>query len=96
MLGDCRVPWMPFWGSGRAALPDGPDDLWDQQYNPNDPYVRALVRRIDRYTRHERSGTVAFCDGHVKRYPRDAIWKSHPHNDRKKPWLNPYIVNSEP
>jgi len=29
MLGDCRVPWMPFWGSGRAALPDGPDDLWD-------------------------------------------------------------------
>ena len=64
--------------------------------NPNDPYVRALVRRIDRYTRHERSGTVAFCDGHVKWYPWDAIWKSHPHNDRKKPWLNPYIVNSEP
>jgi len=43
-----------------------------------------------------RGSTMAFCDGHVKRYPRDAIWKSHPHNDRKKPWLNPYIVNSEP
>lgn len=96
MLGDCRVPWMPFWGSGRAALPDGPDDLWDQQYNPNDPYVRALVAQIDQYTRHMRGSTMAFCDGHVKWYPWDAIWKSHPHNDRKKPWLNPYIVNSEP
>ena len=68
----------------------------DQQYNPNDPYVRALVAQIDQYTRHMRGSTMAFCDGHVKRYPRDAIWKSHPHNDRKKPWLNPYIVNSEP
>ena len=96
MLGDCRVPWMPFWGSGRAALPDEPDDLWDQQYNPNDPYVQALVRQIDQYTRHMRGSTMAFCDGHVKWYPWDAIWKSHPHNDRKKPWLNPYIVNSEP
>ena len=65
MLGDCRVPWMPFWGSGRAALPDGPDDLWDQQYNPNDPYVRALVAQIDQYTRHMRGSTMAFCDGHV-------------------------------
>ena len=52
MLSDCRAPWLPFWGSGRAALPDGPDDLWDQQYNPNDPYVRVLVAQIDQYTRH--------------------------------------------
>ena len=68
----------------------------DQQYNPNDPYVRALVAQIDQYTRHIRGSTMAFCDEHVKWYPWDAIWKSHPHNDRKKPWLNPYIVNSEP
>lgn len=96
MLGDSRTPWLPHWGSGRAALPDGPDDLWDQQYNPNDPYVRALVRNIRQYTRHKRGSNLAFCDGHVKWYSWDAIWKSHPHNDRKKPWLNPYIVNSEP
>lgn len=96
MLSDSRVPILPHWGSGRAALPDGPDDLWDQPYNPNDPYVRALVAQIDQYTRHMRGSTMAFCDGHVKWYPWDAIWKSHPHNDRKKPWLNPYIVNSEP
>jgi prepilin-type processing-associated H-X9-DG protein len=54
------------------------------------------VRQIDQYKRHMRGSTLAFCDGHVKWYPWDAIWKSHPHNNRKKPWLNPYIVNSEP
>lgn len=97
MLGDCWTPWMPHWGTGRAALPDYPgDDLWDHQYIPSDPWVQAVVNTIDRHTRHTRGSNLAFCDGHVKWFSWDKIWKSDPNTDRKPPWFSPYIVNSEP
>ncbi|MEJ5253315.1 MAG: DUF1559 domain-containing protein [Chthonomonadetes bacterium] len=95
MLGDCWTPWLPYWGSGRAALPDYTgDDLWDHQYDLNDPWVQNVVQNVSAYTRHNMGSTLAFCDGHVKWFRWDAIWKSHPDNDRKEPWLNPWIANA--
>jgi hypothetical protein len=72
-------PWMPFWGRARACPTDRRP--LDQQYNPNDPYVR----RCGQMTIHAPLRGSTWRSGRACEWYRGTPSGKPPHNDRKKP-----------